>query len=108
MYDPNILCASMCELYDHICLKSFTEVPEKLHLGLWTQFIKNSVKNNFSSCFSIGRELWFCAPVFNMSYPERTFTCALNEQVKNRRAKPKCASDRETFGKIVFCSLLPK
>ena len=48
------------------------------------------------------------APVFNTSHREWSFSCALDGQVKNWRAEPKGTSDRETAGKIVFCSLLPQ
>ena len=47
-------------------------------------------------------------PVFNKSHQECSSSCALDGEVRNGHAKPECASDRETTGKIVFCSLLPQ
>ena len=48
---------------------------------------------------------------FNSSYSicrVRNFTCPPNQAHRNELAKPKSASERETTGNIVFCSLLPK
>ena len=47
-------------------------------------------------------------PVFNTSHRESIFSCAFDGEVKNGSAKPNCASNRKTTGKIVFCCLSPQ
>ena len=65
-------------------------------------------KNNFPKCFSIGRALSFCARVFYLLIERASKNALQIRHVKNGRTKPKCASDRETTGKIVFYTIFEK
>ena len=93
MCDLNILCCSMCKLYDCICPRSFTHVPKRVHLVKRVRHFKDQCNKENPVVPPLYLHVGF-GPVFKKSLWECSFSCFQWTSEKRAHKTKVCVQSR--------------